>query len=165
MTNAEIGLVLNKSEGAVKSLLRRTLAALKGDLERGQQDDLLAHRRGREMSMSGKPESANAHDLGATGKLVRGPFASMKAPENFREMLLNRLVQNSALPGIVDSSLSTQSNGTPTRPAAARAARRTSLGERVDVTWHGDGCFRVAQPGHQHPDRSCLTLPACPQRG
>jgi len=36
MTNAEIGLALNRSEGAVKSLLRRTLAALKRDLERQQ---------------------------------------------------------------------------------------------------------------------------------
>jgi len=32
MTNAEIGRVLDRSEGAVKSLLRRTLAALKRDL-------------------------------------------------------------------------------------------------------------------------------------
>jgi RNA polymerase sigma-70 factor (ECF subfamily) len=34
MSNAEIGQALNKSEGAIKSLLRRTLAALKRDLER-----------------------------------------------------------------------------------------------------------------------------------
>lgn len=34
MSNAEIGRVLNRSEGAVKSLLRRTLAALKRELER-----------------------------------------------------------------------------------------------------------------------------------
>jgi RNA polymerase sigma-70 factor (ECF subfamily) len=38
MTNAQIGQILNKTEGAVKSLLRRTLAALKRDLERGQSD-------------------------------------------------------------------------------------------------------------------------------
>jgi RNA polymerase sigma-70 factor, ECF subfamily len=34
MSNAEIGSVLGRSEGAVKSLLRRTLAALKRELER-----------------------------------------------------------------------------------------------------------------------------------
>ncbi|HZU77275.1 MAG TPA: RNA polymerase sigma factor, partial [Dehalococcoidia bacterium] len=34
LTNAEIGQALGKSEGAIKSLLRRTLAALKRDLER-----------------------------------------------------------------------------------------------------------------------------------
>jgi len=33
MSNAEIGEALNRSEGAVKSLLRRTLAALRRDLE------------------------------------------------------------------------------------------------------------------------------------
>lgn len=34
MSNAEIGRVLGRSEGAVKSLLRRTLAALRRELER-----------------------------------------------------------------------------------------------------------------------------------
>jgi RNA polymerase sigma-70 factor, ECF subfamily len=37
MSNAEIGRVLGKSEGAVKSLLRRTLAALRRELERSQE--------------------------------------------------------------------------------------------------------------------------------
>jgi RNA polymerase sigma-70 factor (ECF subfamily) len=40
MTNAEIGQSLGRSEGAVKSLLRRTLAALKRDIERSEGQDM-----------------------------------------------------------------------------------------------------------------------------